>query len=125
MQSTVEINSATPSVVIVALTGAHDLAECKELKAVFAAAASRAPNVIVDLSRCALIDSTLMAMLLNGQSVVTGDHGRFVVALPAQPNPVTRLAELAQLAEQVPTYVSVEAALASFQPVQSAAAQPV
>jgi anti-anti-sigma regulatory factor len=125
MQSTVGIKSDTPSVVIVALIGAHDLGEYKQLKAVFATAPLRAINVIIDLTRCALIDSTIMAMLLNGQSVVTRDHGRFVVALPAEPNPVTRLAELAQLAEQVPTYVSVEAALASFQSVESADALPV
>jgi anti-anti-sigma regulatory factor len=125
MQSAVEITSAPPSVAIVALSGAHDLSEYKQLKAVFAAAAIRAPNVIIDLSRCALIDSTVMAMLLNGQSIVTRDYGRFVVALPEEPNPVTRLAELVQLAELVPTYVSVEAALASFQPAESAAAQPV
>jgi anti-anti-sigma regulatory factor len=125
MRSAVEIKYAPPSLAIVALIGAHDLGEYQQLKAVFAAAAIRAPNVIIDLSRCALIDSTVMAMLLDGESVVTRDHGRFVVALPEEPNPVTRLAELAQLAELVPTYVSVEAALASFQPVEIADAKPV
>jgi anti-anti-sigma factor len=107
--------TGSPSVAIVPLVGEHDLSCYESLKVAFARAAVQAPNVIVDLSRCEFIDSTVIRALLDAQSVVARDSGSFGVALPAEPNAVTRLVELVHLAQRVPTYPSVEAALKSFQ----------
>lgn len=114
MPNTVEITTATPSVSIVSLVGDHDLGEYESLKVAFARAAIRAPNLVADLSRCAFIDSTVIGLLLHAERLVAKDRGRLVVALPAQAGPVTRVAELVRLSELLPTFVSVEAALASL-----------
>jgi anti-anti-sigma factor len=119
MHTTVEIKTASRSVAIVSLIGEHDLGDYESLKVAFARAAIRAPNVIVDLSRCEFIDSTVVGMLLHVESVVARDHARLVIALPEKANAVTRVAGLTQLGEVLPVYLSVEAALASFLPVES------
>jgi anti-anti-sigma factor len=124
MPNSVRIISATPSVAIVSLLGEHDLGDSEPLKVAFARAAIRAPNVIVDLSDCSFIDSTVIALLLHAQSVVAQDGGRFAVALPTKPNAVTRVVDLMQLVQLVPVYASVEDALATFGQPQPATARP-
>jgi anti-anti-sigma factor len=124
MHVTVETKTASPSAVIVALTGEHDVGDYGSLRIALARAAIRAPNVVVDLSRCEFIDSTVVGTLLRAESVVARDRGRFLAVLPKQANAVIRIADLIGLAEVLPTSVSVEAALASFQPGHNDA-QPV
>jgi hypothetical protein len=80
-----------------------------------ARAAIRAPNVLVDLSHCALVDCAALGLLLDSQNVVARDGGRFGIALPKEPNAVTRAAGLVHLSERAPTFASVPVALASFQ----------
>ena len=116
MPNAIEITSPTADVAIVALIGEHDLNDYASLKLAFSKAAIEATHVVVDLSRCEFVDSTTISGLLAAQSVVVRDHGRFVVALPHEPNAVTRVADIMRLAELLPVYASVEAALASFQP---------
>jgi anti-anti-sigma factor len=124
LPTNVEIRSATASVAIVSLIGEHDLGEYEPLKIAFARAAIRAPNVVVDLSRCEFIDSTMIGLLLHAQSVVARDHGRFVIALPDEANAVTRVVEMVHLADLAPIYASVEDALSSFPHAESSDAQP-
>jgi anti-anti-sigma factor len=123
--NTVEIKNATSSVAIVSLIGDHDLGEYETLKVALARAAIRAPNLVADLSRCAFIDSTVIGLLIHSERVVARNRGRLVVALPAQPSPVTRVAQLVHLSEVLPTYDSLDAALASFeQSTELGAPQP-
>ena len=126
MKSAVEITAPTASVAIVSLIGEHDLSGQASLKAAFTKAAIRAPHVIVDLSLCEFIDSTVISVLVSAQRVLVRDRGTLLVALPAEPNPVTRVADLMHLADMFPIYDSLEAALASLQPAAELAdAQPV
>ena len=117
MRVTGEIKTASPSVVIVALTGKHGLGDYGSLRIALARAAIRAPNVVVDLSRCEFIDATVLGTLLQAEDVVARDCGRLLAVLPEEANAVTRIADLIQLADVLPICASVEAALASFQPV--------
>jgi anti-anti-sigma factor len=114
MPNTVEVRSAPASIAIVSLVGEHDLGEYEQLQVAFERAAVRGRNVLVDLSRCEFIDSTMIGVLLHAQSVVAADQGRFAIALPSEPNAVTRVAEMVHLGELAPIYASVEEALSSF-----------
>lgn len=115
MHNAIEIELASPSIAIISLTGEYDVARHESLKAALARAAIRAPNVLVDLSQCTLVDGAALGLLLDSQTVVTRDGGRFGIALPNEPNAVTRTAELVHLSERAPTFTSVPQALASFQ----------
>jgi anti-anti-sigma factor len=115
MHNAIEIEMASPSIVIISLIGECDVAHYESLKAALARAAIRAPNVLVDLSQCALLDCAALGLLLDSQNVVTRDGGRFGIALPNEPNAVTRAAGLVHLSERAPTFASVPVALASFQ----------
>jgi anti-anti-sigma factor len=118
--SRVELSSAARHVAVVALIGEHDLAGCETVRTALARAAIRAPHVLVDLTACDFIDSTVISMLLHTETVVTRDGGRLVVALPGEHSSVTRMAELIKLAQRIPTYASVDAALSSLEPDRSA-----
>src|SRR3954452_18538733 len=60
----VELTSVARDMALVALIGEHDLGHYETLKAVLARAALRAPNVVVDLSECAFVDSTVLQLML-------------------------------------------------------------
>ena len=109
-----EIVSATDEVAVVALIGEHDLGRYEPLKAALARAATRAPNVVVDLSECAFIDSISISLLLHASDITNRDKRGFAVVIPAEPGPVSRLAELVHLAEMLSIHRSLEAAMASF-----------
>jgi anti-anti-sigma factor len=109
-----EIISATDEVAVVALIGEHDMGRYEPLKAALARAAIRAPNVVVDLTQCAFIDSTTLTLLLHADDVMTRDSRGFAVVIPAHEGSVSRLAELVRLAEMLSTHPSLEAAMASF-----------
>ena len=53
------------SVAIVSLFGEHDLGHYEQLKVAFDTAAVRRRNLVVDLSGCAFIDSTVISLLLT------------------------------------------------------------
>jgi len=112
MTSSVEMRFAAPSVMILSLVGEHELEGAESLKVALARAAIRANDVIVDLTRCELIEPTVIAALLDTQSIVSQDAGRFAVVLPSQPNAVTRLAALAHLDKLFATFSSLDEALA-------------
>ena len=119
MRVTVEIKTASPSVVVVALTGRRDVGDYGSLRIALARAAIRAPDVVVDLSHCEFIDSTVISTLLHAEGVVARGRGRFLTVLPDEANALTRVTDVAQLAAMLPTCASVEAALASFEPVDA------
>ena len=103
----------SPAVALVSLIGEHDLGRCDQIKDAFDAAAMRRRNLVVDLTRCAFIDSTVISLLLYAQREITCDGGRFAVVIPADSGPVARVAQIVRMAEMLPVYASLEAALAS------------
>ena len=125
MGNDVEITMASASIAVISLSGEHDLGGYETLRTGFVLAAIRGSNVIVDLSRCDFIDSTVISMLLHTETLVARDGGRLVLALPGEESSVTRLAEVVKLAELLPTYSSFDAALASFPRAAPAGAQAV
>ena len=93
----IEIGFESPSVAIISLVGEHDLGQHELQKEAFATAAARRRHVVVDLTRCAFIDSAAVSRLLHAQAEVTASGGSFLVVFPAVENAVSRTAELMQL----------------------------
>jgi len=125
MRNEVEITMASASVAVISLSGEHDMAGYEALRTGFARAAIHGVNVIVDLTACDFIDSTVISMLLHTETIVARDGGRLVVIVPTAKGAVMRVADIINLAEMLPTYASFDAALASFQAAVAADAQPV
>jgi len=124
VRNDVEITMASASIAVITLSGEHDMAAYEPLRTAFARAAIHGENVIVDLSPCDFIDSTVISMLLRTETIVARDGGRLVVIVPTAKGAVMRVADIINLAGMLPTYASFDAALASFQPAE-ADAQPV
>jgi len=103
---------------LVRLSGEHDASTKTRLADAFVAVRNQA-NVIVDLTRCSFIDSSIVTTMRRAHAALTRDQGRLVVVLPAEPNAVTRTAELVHFAELLPTYTSLEA-VASFGQIEPA-----
>lgn len=95
----VETKFPTLSLAIVRLLGEHDLGTYEPLKAALGTAAARRRDVVVDLSRCAFIDSTVVSLLLYAQGEVVSDHGQFALILPSEAGPVRRVADIMGLAQ--------------------------
>jgi anti-anti-sigma factor len=110
----VELTSVARDMALVALIGEHDLGHYETLKAVLARAALRAPNVVVDLSECAFVDSTVLQLMLHTHAVATRAGGAFAVVIAPEPGAVSRLAELMRLDLILPVHPSLDAARASF-----------
>jgi anti-anti-sigma factor len=114
LHNRIGITTARRGVAIVSLIGEHDLGDYAPLKVAFAKATTRASNVVADLSRCDFIDSTVVSTLLAAQSLLMQNGGRLALALPEEPNPVTRTADLLKLSDLMPTYANLQDALASL-----------
>jgi stage II sporulation protein AA (anti-sigma F factor antagonist) len=117
----IEVFHPGASLAIAELIGEHDLGQYESLKTALLRAAVRASDVVVDLSRCTFMDSTVINILLHAQHVVALHHGNFAVVLPSEQGPVARVADMMRLADLLPLHLSRESALASL-PATSAQA---
>jgi anti-anti-sigma factor len=110
----IEVFHPGASLAIAELIGEHDLGHYEALKTALLGAAVRASNVIVDLSRCTFMDSTVVNILLHTQHFVALHHGNFAVVLPSEEGPVARVADMMRLAELLPLHLSRGSAIASL-----------
>jgi anti-anti-sigma factor len=111
--SHVELSCPSASLAIVELVGEHDLGDYKNLAESLALAAARRRHVLVDLSRCAFIDSTVVALLLAARDEVTSDRGRFALVIPAGQGSVARVADVMGLVDLFDVYSNLDDASAS------------
>lgn len=99
---------------IVSLIGEHDLSLGDALRGALETAAEQRSWVLVDLSRCTLLDSTGIAVLLDAQKRVRAARGRFALVIPPGQGAVARVAEIIRLGDLVPIAQSREDALTSL-----------
>ena len=111
--SRVQVETPSPALAVVSLVGEHDLADCESLKQALDLAASRRRHLIVDLSDCAFIDSTVISLLLYAKGEIVSDGGRFGIVIPVGEGPVARVARIMQLDALFPLFPSFEDALAA------------
>jgi anti-anti-sigma factor len=110
--ASIEVRMLASDTMLVQLSGEHDATTHSRLADAFVAVRHQA-NVIVDLTPCSSIDSSILTMLLRAHDALMRDQRRLAVALPTKVD-LTRKAELERLSDLLPAYASVEAALTSF-----------
>ena len=110
----VEVALHSDTTAIVSLIGEHDLSLGDALRGALETAAEHRSCVLVDLSRCTLLDSTGIAALLDARNRVRAAEGRFALVIPPGQGAVARVAELIRLGDLVPIVQSREEGLTSF-----------
>jgi anti-anti-sigma factor len=106
-----EVRSLSDGVAVVALRGEHDLSSAPELAAALEAARPW-PRVLIDLSECAFMDSTVLARLLSAHRMQVEHGERLELVLPSEPaSSVPRLAKLSRVDILVPIHESLTHAL--------------
>ena len=102
-----------PDLACVTLRGEHDL-NSKEALLAALSTASKARRVLVDLSDCTFIDSTVIATLILGSQDTAERGGLLVIVLPTQATSTRRIIEITQLGAIIPIHDSSAAAIASI-----------
>lgn len=110
---TVEIAHHAPGLAVVSLLGEHDLSTAHELTQALERAAVQS-TVVVDLSTCSFIDSTVINALVATARGAQAHGEQLVVVIPAEQSQVARVAQLTHLAEFFPIHPTRGAALASI-----------
>jgi anti-anti-sigma factor len=119
----VEIDYHSETTAVVAVVGEHDLSGGDALRQALDTAAARRTYVVVDFSRCTLLDSTGIAVLLDAQRQVRAAEGRFALVIPPGRGAVARVAELIRLADLVPISATLEDALEAPKPLDARPAE--
>jgi anti-anti-sigma factor len=91
---------------VVTLGGDHDVASLDAVEDAFRVAGS-GRNLLVDLSDCTFIDSTIIKLLLRTQRVLDATGDRFELVIdPAPSGHVARVAALMGISEVIRTHES-------------------
>jgi anti-anti-sigma factor len=103
----VEVRSARADVLVLTLIGDHDLATKPMVLEGFADVAPDM-SVVIDLTRCTFIDSTVIGAILGAR---VPDHPRVSLVLPPDTSYVVRALSVIGMRDLLPVHPSVEAAL--------------
>ena len=110
---TVEIAHPSPRLAVVTLQGEHDISTSETLEQALAQAAAHS-NVLVDLSACSFIDSTVITILIRTAETVKAGGEQIALVIPPAQRAIARVAEMTGLGQLVPLYDTREAALAAL-----------
>ena len=113
--SRVEIVFPSPTVAVVSLIGVHDLSQHAMLLGALGTAAGRRRDVLVDLTRCEFLDSTVIGLLLHVRDEVACDGGRCILIVPDSPTRTARIFDVMQLDDAPRIEASLDVALASLE----------
>ena len=114
---TVTVAHPAPGLAVVTLRGEHDLSTQTKLAEAFAAAGTHS-NVLVDLTDCTFMDSTVIGALLMTSRAARARNEFFAVVIPPERTNLSRLAEMTRLAEIFPVHPSLAAALVASAPAE-------
>ena len=115
-RGTVEVEfHPQPGVAVVAVRGEHDLRTKAELAEALERASAH-PHVLVDLSECSFVDSSVIGALVVASKRLEERDGRLEVVIAPEAHTVHRAAELTGLAAFLPIHATRSAAIASIQP---------
>jgi anti-sigma B factor antagonist len=113
----VELEFRQPDVALIRLRGEHDVATKQDLAEAFATASAQ-QNVVVDLSDCTFIDSTVIAAFFRARETLAQRGGRLELVIPLGAATVQRVARITALDKILPIHDTQHAALAGFQQLQ-------
>jgi anti-anti-sigma factor len=108
---------------VVTMRGEHDLSTQPVLAHALEIAAAHS-NVVVDLTECAFIDSTIIKEFIKTSEVVRAKGEQFMLVIPAEQAAVVRIAEMVGLAQFFELHETLEAAFASIEDAPQRNAQP-
>lgn len=110
---------------VLALVGEHDLATVDLLSDEVDRQFRQSPHLVVDLTRASFVDSTVVcALALGGEHARTRSACRFAVVAPAD-SFVRKIFDTVDLRSLMPTYDTLEEALAEGGVRRSGALRPV
>jgi anti-anti-sigma factor len=108
----VEVAFHRLGVAIVTVRGAHDASRSQAFSEALAGAGPQL-NVLVDLSECTSVDSSVIAALVARAGDLKARGGGLALIIPPKAVAVQRVAKLAGLAELLPIHATRGAAIAS------------
>ena len=108
-RGTVEIAHDAPGLAVVSVHGEHDVSTEPELAYALEQAAAHS-NVVVDLSACTFMDSTVIGALIKAARRVHAQGEQIVLVTPPESSLVARLTHMTRLAEILPIHVTRAAA---------------
>ena len=111
----VELEFPRPGVACVRLRGEHDLSSKQALTEALSDASDQL-NVLVDLSECTFMDSSVIAAFYVAHKSLGARGGRLELVIPPEAITVQRVATITRLAELVPIHETHGAGIASFRP---------
>jgi anti-sigma B factor antagonist len=114
-RGTVVLAHHAPGLAVVSMRGEHDLSTTPELTQALEQAAAHS-DVVVDLSTCSFIDSSVINALVKAARVVHARGEQLVLVIPSESSQVARVAHMTHLAEVLPIHPTHGAALASINP---------
>jgi anti-sigma B factor antagonist len=117
LPKTVELEHHAPGLAVVSMRGEHDLSTAPELTYALEQAAAHS-NVLVDLSECSFIDSSVIQALVKTARVIHGRGEELVLVIPPEQRQVARVAQMTHLAEIFPIHASRDAAFVAIRPTQ-------
>jgi anti-anti-sigma factor len=110
---TIEIHVQSPTIYVVRLYGEHDVSSGGALSAALVGARGY-DHVVVDLGRCAFVDSTVITHLLGAAKRAHQRGGSVELVVPVEANVVRRTLELANVQMALPFHASLTAAVESI-----------
>lgn len=110
-QTNVEIQIHSQTTCIVTLRGEHDASSREAITLALAAARSYG-NVLVDLSSCTFVDSSVITALLAAGKRARQIGGTLELVAPSQPNGVRRTLEIANVQMFLPFHATREDGIA-------------
>jgi anti-anti-sigma factor len=112
-QSNIEIEIQSPTIFTVTLTGEHDVLSREALS--LALTVGRVYRyVLVDLSACTFLDSTMINALLAAAKGHAEQDGALELVVPSDANPVRRTLEIANVQMTLPFHETRTAGLEDF-----------
>jgi anti-sigma B factor antagonist len=107
----VEVGFRPPGIAWVTLHGEHDLSSQECLSEALAAASAKR-DVLIDLSDCTFMDSSVVAALFRASQKLSERGGRLELVIPESATTMKRVADLTQLAAILPVHETRHAAIA-------------
>ena len=100
----VTIEVVSPRTAVVTLGGDHDVASRGAIADAFSVA-STGRDLLVDLSDCTFVDSTIIKLLLQTMRALEENDGRLEIVIDTESHGhVARVAELMGIADVIPTH---------------------
>ena len=106
----VELDVLSDLIAVVSLKGEHDLSTQEAIER-GVRRATEYPVVLVDLSQCSFMDSTVIAVIVSAHRMHVARSARLELILPPEASHVHRIARMSGLSEIMTVHTSRQAAV--------------